>query len=50
MKPEGQAQGCIFRWLMVINPLGDDKVRMWPIIPFLVECENLAYSSPSNHM
>ena len=29
MKPEGQAQGCILRRSMAINPLGDDSpIRM----------------------
>ena len=38
VKPEGQAQGCILRRSMVINQLGDDSsVRMWAIIPLLVE-------------
>ena len=30
VKPEGQAQGCILRRSMVINPLGNDSpVRMY---------------------
>ena len=40
VKPEGQAQGCILRRTMLFNPLGDDSpVRMWAIIPLLVELE-----------
>ena len=38
VKPEGQAQGYILQRLKVINPLGDDsQVRMWAIVPHLVE-------------
>ena len=37
-KSEGQAQGCILRRSMVINPLGDESpVRMWEIMLPLVE-------------
>ena len=38
VKPDGQAQRCILRQLMVFNPLCDDSpLRMWAIIPLLVE-------------
>ena len=38
VKTEDQAQRCILRRSMVVNPLGDDSpVRMWAIIPLLVE-------------
>ena len=38
LKPEGQAQGCILRRSLVINPLGNEyPVRMQAIIPLLVE-------------
>ena len=38
VKPEGQAQGCILRRSMVINPLGKESlVRMYAIILLLVE-------------
>ena len=41
LKPDGQAQGCILRRSMVLNPVGDDSsARMWVIIPLLVS-ENL---------
>ena len=40
MKPEGQAQGCILRRSMVINPLDNDSpVRMYAIISLLAEWE-----------
>ena len=40
MKPEGQAQGWIIRRSMELYPLGDDSpVRMWAIIPLLVNWE-----------
>ena len=40
VKPEGQAQECILRQLIVISMLGDDSlVRMWAIIPIFVEWE-----------
>ena len=38
VKPEGQAQGCILRRTMVLNPLGDDSpAKILAIIPLLVE-------------
>ena len=40
VKPEGQAQGCILRWSMVINTLGNDNpLRMEAFIPLLVDRE-----------
>ena len=42
--PEGQAHECTLRRSMVFNPLGDDSpVRMWAIIPFLVEWELVVF-------
>ena len=53
MKPEGQAQGCIFRRLMVFNPLGGDspfvRYGCGQLVYFLWS-EILACSCPSNHM
>ena len=42
VKPVGQAQGCIIRWSMVINPLGkDSSIRMKQLLHFSWS-ENLA--------
>ena len=50
MKPEGQAQRCIFRRSMVFNLLGDDRpVWMWTIIPLPVEWEFGVVKSKSSH-
>ena len=38
VKPGVKPKGCIFRWSMVFNPLGDDsQVRMWAIVSLLME-------------
>ena len=50
VKAEGQAQGCILRRSIVINPLGNDSSVGWRQLFHFSWSENLEYSSPSTHM